>query len=131
MAWPRFRIPRRPIVHVYADGSPVLVLDTEAWPVVASASGDDYTGPKASSARKYDAWLAGQFRSWAIAVRQHECGQAVVYGERRDVGANRRDREIVPPGGDVAAAVRRIGASLGAPEDVVVECTAALPPAEA
>jgi hypothetical protein len=54
----------------------------------------------------------------------------VVYGVGHR-GAKRLDREIVQPGGDVAAAVRRIGASLGAPEDVVNECASALPPAEA
>jgi hypothetical protein len=95
---------------VYADGRPPIVLDAEAWPVVASASRDDY--PEGGA--------------WALAVRQHECGRAVVYGIGRVVGAQMMDREIVPPGGDIAAAARRIGASIGAPKDVVTECTAPL-----
>jgi hypothetical protein len=97
------------------DRPPVQIAERD-WPQIARSAGmtaDD-----------------GSSRYGELRARRHADGRAIVYGRRIDDvnGALRhRGGELVPAGGDIAAACRRVGETLRLPGAVIRECIARLP----
>lgn len=83
---------------------PPVAIDPSAWPVIANASETDHDGQVICRANRVSEWYIG--------VRQHADGRAIVYATydfattyrgSRDFSA--KHGEIVPPGGDICAAI--------------------------
>lgn len=112
--------------------APVRISE-DAWPVIASAGGDSYAGN--DYARRQQALAQGECDEYAIRVRQHADGRAIVYavldGARAWTGTEtRKGGELLTPGADLAAAIDRVGADVGIPDGVIRDCVAALPAEE-
>lgn len=114
---------------VLTDRRPVTV-DKAEWPVVASATDDSDVGH--DYARHSQALFRGELDKYRLTVRQHKDGRAVVYGVLDAASAwtgseDYRGGELLAPGADVAAAIRRVGESCRLPDSVIHECVANLP----
>lgn len=106
------------------DRAPITI-DPAKWGVIARASG----------------WHGGAIEmqaneEWALYVRQHDDGRAVVYGyrDRGNGGMPLSYRgtyggELLAAGDDIPAAIRRVGKRVGA-MDIIDECIADLPPVD-
>jgi len=102
------------------DRAPVRIVEEE-WPIIASAK--DWDG-------EFDFQAP---RTWAMRVRQHADGRAIVYATyatqfRGEV--EWRGGELLDAGADIAAAIRRVGEDGAMPEHVIRECIADLPAVE-
>jgi len=60
------------------DRRPVCV-DKNEWPLIASADADSWSGSP-DPARHHQALQRGELDRWAIRVRRHADGRAIVYG---------------------------------------------------
>lgn len=116
-------------------GRAPVKIDEALWPVVASASADSFGG--SDYARHQQALHRGEVDSYRLTARQHTDGRALVYGVLGAAirewgqpagGEDWRGGELLEPGADLAAAIRRVGQEGGLPESVVRECIADLPP---
>ena len=108
---------------------PVRITDA-AWPLVASATGDSYGS--GDDARHEQALARGEIDRYAIRVRQHADGRAIVYAVLDAASAwtgseDRRGGERLDAGADLASAIRRVGEDCRIPDSVIRECTADLP----
>lgn len=108
-----------PRVITLTNAPPVRVRD-EQWPLIASSF-------------LYDGRSAHQSeRSRWLRVRRHEDGRVIVYGgldTRINGERGLRGGEILADGENVAAAIRRVAASVDAAE-IAIDCIADLPPVE-
>lgn len=115
--------------------NPVRIYDDE-WPVVAEGKGDSYGGNDYS--RYQQALARGECDEYAIRVREHADGRAIVYAvfdaaEAWTHNESRRGGELLPAEStlaDYAAAIRRVGEDCNIPDSVIRECTADLPAEE-
>jgi hypothetical protein len=108
---------------------PVTISD-DAWELIAEAEEDSYSSRDFSRYRQAKA--QGELDEWTLRVRQHADGRAVVYGILSAATAwtgskDWRGGELVPPGGDLAAAIERVGRDGGFPPSVIRACVANLP----
>lgn len=104
------------------DRPPVKIRRAD-WPLVASAKQHD--GGRGLECQAN--------RQWAIYVRQHADGRSLVSGAHSSRWQGEPDGyggEIVEPGGDVPAAIRRIGERIGAGDSTIDRCIADLPAVE-
>ena len=107
------------------DRPPVLI-DEDDWPRIAWGHGDSY-GPV--DPLRHDQ----EVDVYDVVVRRHADGRHLVYavlgGAKAWTGtASRREGELLAPGEDVVAAIRRVGARCGIPDRVIRDCIADLPP---
>lgn len=99
------------------NAAPVRISES-LWPVVAVAS--DHDGQIEAQAN----------RTWSLRVREHADGRRIVYGVHGTCFQNERDAsggEIVPAGGDVVAAIRRVNETIGGSDYLANSCIADLP----
>jgi hypothetical protein len=106
------------------------------WPIIAHGRREDFDG--------HHRHQANQASNLDIVVRQHFDGRSLVYGVyayesnfERSLGSLHRAGYVIEVGGDIAAAIQRVGADLIArgvnvvtARDVVDECIANLPAQE-
>jgi hypothetical protein len=116
------------------DRRPVKIVEDE-WPVIAEAEDDSYQG---DPGRYGQAAGQGEIDTYKLKVRQHADGRAIVYGivdaaiapwGQPAGGEDWRGGELVPPGADLAAAIRRV-ADDHLPDSVIRACIADLPAEE-
>jgi hypothetical protein len=115
------------------DRRPVTIREDE-WPVIARATGDSW-GPNGDHARHDQARRQGELDQYALRVRQHADGRAIVYGVLDAASAwtgseDYRAGEVLSAGADVAAAIRRVGETCHLPDALIRECIADLPAEE-
>lgn len=106
-----------------------VVIDEAEWPVIAMASGDDYSGH--DPALHQQASDQGQLDEFSLRVRQH-AGQAIVYGTYTEGWHSSHDGltragELLLDADDIAAAITRVGGTLGVPAQLIADCIAELP----
>ena len=114
------------------DRRPVTIIEGD-WPVVAKATGDSYGSN--DYARYEQARSQGELDEWAIRVRQHEDGRAIVYAvfDAATAWTNSEDRrggELLGPEVDdrgLVDASCRVGADVRIPDGTIRECVADLP----
>lgn len=102
-------------------GRPPVRIRVDQWPTIASA--DDWTG-----SNQYDA-----HRRWSIKVMQHADGRTLVVGKHSTIWQGERDwrgGELLPAGGDVVAAIRRVAEEIGGGDRLAQQCIAELPPVD-
>lgn len=114
------------------DRPPVKINEAQ-WPQIASGTGDSYSGN--DYARHDQALAQGECDKYALRVRQHADGRAIVYGVLDAATAwtqteDNRGGELLEAGVDIAAAIRRVGEGCGLPASIIRECIAALPAEE-
>lgn len=107
-----------------------VTISEDAWPEIARATGDNYNGT--DPARHAQAARQGELDEYAIRVRQHADGRAIVYGTYGEGWRSSHDGldragEIVPAGEPVETAISRVAATLGAPPHLAADAIAALP----
>ena len=111
--------------------SPVRILDAD-WPIIASASGDSFTGN--DGARHLQAQRQGELDEWWLKVRQHYSdGRTLVYGRITHGwhgGEDWAGGMLLEPGADIAAALHSVGCSSPIPAECFRDCLAALPPVD-
>jgi hypothetical protein len=135
MSTPPVKVPEGELVIPLTGRRPVR-LRTADWPVIACVKEDSWTGT--DPARYVQASMDGQLDEYEIIVRQHADGRAVVSGTftpRQPVlQAPPRDDflneagELVPAGSSAAAAITRVGRTLGVPGQFIQDAIGALPP---
>lgn len=115
------------------DRRPVKIED-EHWPIVAKGTGDTYSGH--DYGRYQQALAQGECDRYAVRVRQHADGRALVYAvvDAADVawhapagGIDHRGGVLLEPGADIPAAVLAVCERAGIPRHVADECIAELP----
>lgn len=114
------------------DRPPVKIKD-DAWPIIADAKDDSFSGN--DYGRHQQALGQGELDEYTIRVRQHADGRAIVYAILDAATAwtgseDHRGGELLDPGADLAAAIRRVGDGCGIPDSVIRECIADLPAVE-
>jgi hypothetical protein len=118
-------------------GRPPVRITEEAWPIVAKATGDSYGG--GDYCRHEQALSQGECDRYAIRVRQHADGRAIVYAVLDAAcsawgapagGVDHREGKLLSAGSDLAAAIRRVGDEAELPEALIRECIADLPAEE-
>jgi hypothetical protein len=107
------------------DRPPVTIAET-TWPVIAS--GDLRPGAFVNSTPK----PSYETDRYTLRVRQHASGKAIVYGVLDAATPwtgteDWRGGELLDAGADLAAAIRRVGATGGFPDRVIRETIADLP----
>jgi hypothetical protein len=124
--------------------APVSIVEEE-WPVVASASGDSYSG--CDYGRYQQALGQGECDRYYLTVRQHADGRTLVYGvldaaisarNQPARGEDRRGGYLLKPGDgmapmseeDLAARIRQVGEECELPDSIIRECVADLPAEE-
>lgn len=120
------------------DHAPITI-DEEAWPIVAEARDSEHDGEVECQANRKSAW--------AVRVRQHADGRAIVYatygydthyqGAR---GYSAKRGVLLPPEADLIAAIREVCADIAGAEcndgdetrwpTLAAECIADLPAEE-
>lgn len=112
---------------------PVRIVEAD-WPVIARASGDSYSG--SDYARHQQALAQVECDEYTLIVRQHTDGRALVYGVLSAAipawgqpahGEGHRAGALLPPGADLASAVRNVGESCDLPDALIHACIADLP----
>lgn len=110
------------------DRSPIQIIESR-WPVIASASGDNYQGLDASHPVS-----CGCCDRWFIRVRRHRDGRVIVYGiyavgefSGSGYAGPGKAGQLLAAGDDVVAAVRRVVRTLGLPTRTITDCVARLP----
>ena len=101
------------------DRPPVTIREDQ-WPQIASAKDWDNTHESQAN------------RTWALRVRQHDDGRAIVYGLYDSQFQNERELragELVEADGDIAAAIHRVAKNCNC-EQIAQECIADLPAVE-
>lgn len=102
------------------DRPPVRIRE-DLWPTIAVA-------------KDYDSEFECQAnRTWALRVRQHQDGRAVVYGSYETRWRGERDitaGELLTAGDDIPAAILRTAQAIGASDRLAQECIADLPAEE-
>jgi len=114
------------------DRPPVRIREDD-WPVIGVATGDSYGG--GDYARHQQALARGECDTYSLRVRQHIDGRVIVYGvlDAATVWTGSEDRrggELLEPGVEMVAAIRRVGAECQLPDSIIRECIASLPPVE-
>jgi hypothetical protein len=107
---------------------PVRFRDRD-WALVADARGDNYGDGLPDDAKKAQEWAAGHYSVFRILVRRHrDDGRWLVYGFRLSVSDEWRGADVLAADWDIADAVTRFGAAMGAPARVVQAALDELPP---
>lgn len=112
--------------------NPVQIVEEE-WPILASASGDSWSGN--DYAQHQQALGQGELDRYWLMVRQHTDGRAIVYAVVDGAIAwtsteDYRSGELLDSGADVTAAILRVGMDAvehGMPDRMVREALADLP----
>lgn len=112
--------------------APVKIAE-DAWPVIAWATGDSWSGN--DHARHDQAAAQGELDEYSIRVRQHADGRAIVYAVLDAATAwthseSYKGGVLLGAGDDIAAAIRAVGEECGIPDAVIRACIADLPPVE-
>jgi hypothetical protein len=110
-----------------------VTIDEAEWPLIARASGDDYDGN--DPAKHQQASDQGELDEYALRVRQHEDGRAIVYGTYTEGWNSRHDGlthagYVIAPGTiplTVEDAIQQAGMDLGVPAQIVADCIADMP----
>ena len=112
-----------------------VTIDEAEWPLIARASGDDYDGN--DPAQLQQASDQGELDEYALRVRQHEDGRAIVYGTYTEGWHSEHDglthagkvlsAEEVSSGAAIEATIASVGVTLGVPEQLIADCNADLP----
>lgn len=119
-----------------SDRRPIKI-QKEAWPVIASAKDDSYSG--SDPGRWQQALSRGECDTYRLTVRQHADGRTLVYGvldaaiaawHQPAHGEDWRGGVLLDAGADIAAAIRQVGESGGLPDAVIRACIADLPAEE-
>lgn len=115
------------------DRPPVRIVEAD-WPIIAQAKGDSYRG---SDYGRYQQALAqSEVDEYALRVRQHADGRAIVYGVTSAAiaawgqparGVSWRGGLLLDPGDDLVAAIRRVGFDGALPDSLIEACIADLP----
>ena len=111
---------------------PVIIVESD-WPIFAEASDDSYAGN--DGGRHEEARQRGELDVYSLRVREHIDGRAIVYAICNGATAwtgteDRRGGELLAPGDDRAAAIRRVGEDCGIPDGTIRDCIADLPAEE-
>ena len=111
-------------------GRAPVKISEDAWPLLAYATGDSWTGN--DYARHNQASAQGELDEYSIRVRQHQDGRAIVYAvfDAASVWTHNESRkggELLESGADIVAAIRRVGEDCQIPDSVIRECIADLP----
>jgi hypothetical protein len=112
---------KREMLTISLTDRPPVRIDKAKWGIIASAK--DYDNEHEFQAN----------RKWTLIVREHDDGRAIVYGiydTHYATENNRRGGVLVEKGGDVAAAIKAVGAKLDFSEDLIQTCIADLPAEE-
>ena len=110
-----------------SDRPPVRISDND-WPVIASATGDSYEG--GDCALRYQALMRDECDRYALRVRRHADGRAIVYAIVDSAAPGWHDwrgGKLVDAGANLAAVIRRVGQAGGIPDDVIRGAIADLP----
>lgn len=91
---------------------PIRIADDQ-WPSVADAIWHERGGT-------HQAWLR---------ARQNEQGACLVYGQSDIPGRAFAAGRIIAPGEDIAEAIRKVGADISAPDELIDQCVQSLEPA--
>jgi len=107
-----------------SNQAPVSITD-EKWPLIAE-------GRYARSMRNGNLLPEYEYDSHAIRVRQHADGRALVYailwGATVWTGTEgAKSGELLEPGEDIVAYIRKVGADCGLSEHAISACIADLP----
>lgn len=119
-------------MKIVLTGRRPVSVNPSVWSrIVNDVEGDSFEGN--DHGRHSQALAQGECATWAMTVRQHEDGRAIVYvrataGWRGSVAHD--GGELLAPGADIAEAVERVGRACGVPEETVRECIANLPAEE-
>lgn len=110
------------------DRNPVKIREDE-WPQIAS--GDERPGSCVNGTPVPDS----ETDRYTIRVRQHADGRVLVYGVVDASTAwtgtqDWRGGKLLAKGGDIAAAIKRVGEDGGMPASVIRDCIADLPAEE-
>ncbi len=111
------------------DRAPITI-DQAAWPTISHVMGDSYVW--GNHARPDQALGQGELDTCRLRVRRHADGRAIVSG-RSTAGLwdpscdSRLGGEIVPPGGDIVAAIWRVADDCGISDYTAQACVAGLP----
>lgn len=103
-------------------GRAPIVIQQADWPEIAKASAHD--------AREFE---CDANRRWAIRVRRHQDGRAIVYGTyttRFQGEHDLRAGAFLAAGDDVAEAIQTVADHLHAPDRLAQECIEELPAVE-
>ena len=112
---------------------PVTITEAD-WPLIAVATGDSYHG--GDYCQHEQASSRGEIDKYAIRVRQHEDGRAIVYAMLGAAdsawgapahGVDYRGGALLAADADLAAAIQRVGAEAELPDHLIRECIADLP----
>ena len=108
--------------------APVTIIES-AWPVVAKATDRPGSFCNGTPVPDYET------DSHQVRVRQHSDGRAIVYAVLDAATCwtgteYRRGGELVPAGGDLAAAIERVCVDCGILESTMRDCIADLPTVE-
>ena len=114
-------------------GRPPVKIYEDEWPVIAEAKDDSYGS--GDYARYQQAKLQGELDEYAIRVREHADGRAIVYAVFDAAtpwtrNEDRRGGELLDNGADLPAAIRRVGKDSNIPDSVIRDCIADLPAEE-
>ena len=117
---------------VTLTGRRPVQIDKAEWPIVASADDDSLSHRGIDYACYQEALARGEADRYRLKVRQHADGRTIVYGVLDAATAwtgneDHRGGELLAPGADVAAAIRRVGEECGLPDRVIRDCVADLP----
>lgn len=115
---------------------PVTVREDQ-WPIIASAHGDSCA--RRDVTQHQQAVARGECDEYTLRVRQHADGRTLVYGVLDAAiaawgqpagGQDRRGGELLAPGADLPAAIRRVGEDCHLPDHLIRACVADLQPEE-
>lgn len=102
-------------------GRAPVKIDEDSWSVIARAAKDRDCNNQELSRRYY------------LTVRQNADGRAIVYGifsTSHQGEDDKRAGRVLSNGQNVAATIAEVGGLIGAPESVIDQCIADLPPEE-
>jgi len=108
-----------------------VTIDEDEWPIIAKVSDDNWTGSE-DPALHNQAAQQGQLDEYTLRVRQHADGRTIVYGTytegwHSDHDGLSRAGELLSAGDTIEDALKRVGETLGVPEQLIADAIADLP----
>jgi hypothetical protein len=118
-----------PRIITLTSHAPVRVYEKD-WPIVAKAQGNSGEGLDCN--RYHQALAQHELDRYTLILRKHDDGRAICYAVLQgatDFTGNLdcRGGELLDPGSDFVAAIRRVGESCNIPSRIIQECIASLP----
>jgi hypothetical protein len=112
-----------------------VTIDEAEWPVIASATGDSWTGQ--DPALYVQASAQDDLDEYTLHVRQHADGRHLVYGtytpsryHQGDLNTPRRAGELLSSDITVEPYITLVGKTLHLPEQIIADCINSLTPTE-